>query len=404
MMNADVLWHRGDFVRHYEAKLLDNQPALRNLITGIDTPSRQAMERIIASVQIVALDWTRPAVAAHYQPVVGRMGIGKLASAGVVRMIAAFATALPKETLALTAEGVAQASKINFKSLGAMTGSAALAALDFSEFAQDRGHIETFQTSYSGRLAATLRDVLNESEITGKSVQPLETLIQTKIASLPQNRVSAEGMFTLFITLLAVITSYERDRCFFSSSDRSLAAAHSKQLSHIMRGVLENTSRMIPQTDDNTYYRVIRPVGVSVRPKPQPYQMTGLLVPDQTVRLVERSHRWVSVEYFDQLHGVARQGWAPKKYFEQMSAAAAQPAKAPVSLVSDERIVIDERWEETNKRRIDLIFKKAESKLTASEQVELDRLQDLTDEHLHLVAPLPLSAIDAIMENLERSN
>jgi hypothetical protein len=416
ILDKDVPWHKEDFVRLYEAKLLDNQPALRNLISGIDTPSREAVERTITSVQTLALDCTKP-TAEYYRPIFNPVfGTGKMlafaslqssvAYLPIAALVTAFARALPKETLTLTAGAVAHASRINFEILGAMTGSAALAALDFSTFAHESGHVEVIQTSYSGRLAAALREVLNEREITDKTVKPLEALIETKVASLPQNRVSAEGMFTLFMTQLAVLISYEIHHRYVSSGPSWALAGHSRHLSYIFREVLENTKRLIPQRDDNTYYRVLRQVGVSARPKPRTSQL-GLLVPAQTVRLVERSHKWISVEYFDQLHGVARKGWAPKKYFQQFSSVAAQPARelesqSPGSLTDDERRTVTENWDQTNERRIDLIYKKAEHSLTDEEQFELDRLQRLTDERIRLVAPLPLSALESVLEKLER--
>jgi hypothetical protein len=406
ILDKDVRWHEGDFLRQYEAKLQDNQPALRNLISGIDTTSREAVERTIASVQTFALDYIKQTAAENCQPAIRpASGTGKIFTWG--SLVTAFARALPKETLARTAEAVAQASRINFEILGAMTGSAALAALDFSRFPNEGGHVEIFQTSYSGRLAAALREVLNEREITDETVKRLETLIETKVSSLPQNRVSAEGMFTLFVTLLAVLISYETHQHHVLSSGSPMAmAGHSTPLSYICRGVLENTKRLIPQRDDNTYYRVVRQVGVTALPKPRTNQL-GLLVPAQTVRLVERSHKWISVEYFDQLHGVARQGWAPKKYFQQVASVATQPARelepqfAGV-LTNDDRRAVTEDWARTNERRIDLIYKKAEQSLTDDEQFELDRLQRLTDERIRLVAPLPLSSLESVLETLER--
>jgi hypothetical protein len=408
------LRQEGEFVRLYEAKLLENQLALRNLIIGIDNPSRKAMEKTIASVQTLALDWTKQSILESsrliFRPTYGAGKTHAFASlkssisyTAFSAMIGAFAMALPKETLALTAEAVAQANRINFEILGAIAGSGALAALDFSTFRQDIGHIEIFQTSYSGQLASALRDILNEEEITDESVQPLEALISRKVAALPQNRVSAEGMFTLILTLLTVLMSYIIHRNHFLSN-RELTD-QSNQLSYLLRRMLENTERLIPQSDDNTYYRVERQVGLSARPKLGTYQ--GLLVPDQTVRLVERSHKWIFVEYFDQIHGIARSGWGPKKYFLQVPSVSAQPLRVSPKLASnkltaDEYLALTEKWEQTNKRRIELIYKKAEHNLAAEEVNELEKLQRLADARIRLFAPLPISSVESVLENFER--
>jgi hypothetical protein len=410
----DILLDKKDFVVHLEAKRQDNPPLPRNLITGIKSPAREAVEKTIATLQTFALDYTRPAIAEYCVPSVGPAFGGEqsyalvspesMMHAAVGRLVFACAAELPEEGLAQTAGAVAQASRINFEMLGAVTGSAALAGLDFSNF-EPEGHIEAIQRSYSGRLASVIRDILYNREITQETIKPLEALIETKVASLPQNRVSAEGMLTLFTTLLPVVISHETHREYFVNG--SLVAGHLNPLIYIIGGVLENTKRLIPDIDDNTYYRVMRQVGVSARPKSRTSQ-TGLLVPAQTVRLVDRSHKWIAVEYFDQIHGIARQGWAPKKYFQQMSAVAAQPAReAPSQITGNlsvhEQKEITDNWEETNQRRIDLIYKQADNNLTSEEEIELERLQRLTDERIRLVAPLPLSSLESVLKNLERS-
>jgi hypothetical protein len=211
-------------------------------------------------------------------------------------------------------------------------------------------------------------------------------------------------MFTLLTTLLAVVISYDTHRYYLLNNQLPLSQL--QPIDYIVRGVLENTRRLIPQNDDNIYYRVLRQVGVSARPKPRPYYF-GVLIPDQTVRLIARSHKWVSVEYFDQIHGIARHGWAPKKYFQPLTATVAQPPRetlpsAGVTLSDHERKQISEGWEETNKRRIELIYKKAENNLTSEEAAELDRLQHLADERIRMVAPLPLAALESVLEKLER--
>lgn len=406
------LSHNAALLDHYETKLLDNQPVLRDLITGIDPSSREAVERTITTVQTLALDYAKPQLAKDPGFGAGTRVIipyvqPSMIHADIAGMIGAFAASLPEETLALTAGAVAHASKINFTKLGALTGSAAFAGLDFSNVQYGSGrHIEAIQTSYSGQVASALRGILNESEFTDETVKPLEALINSKLTSLPQNRVSAEGMFSLFTTLLAVVISYDTHRHYFMKDPFAPGLSHWHPIDFIVRGVLENTKRLIPQDDDNTYYRVMRHVGISARPKPRTYYL-GVLIPDQTVRLVERSHKWVSVEYFDQIHGIARHGWAPKKYFQPLAAVAAQPVRETspqtgAALGEQERKAITEDWEETNKRRIDLIYKKAENNLTSEEQVELDQLQYLADERIRMVAPLPLAALGSVLEKLER--
>ena len=135
------------------------------------------------------------------------------------------------------------------------------------------------------------------------------------------------------------------------------------------------------------------------------------LLPKQKSRLVQRRHKWIYVEYFDEIEGIPKYGWANKKYLKKIEEGIelklATPNKPvqnqpPESLTTQERIAITDHWNQTNTRRVDLIHKKLAKIITASEKEELDRLQNLMDKRIRLLAPLPINALTSFLEDIER--
>ncbi|OAN55284.1 hypothetical protein A6A04_11555 [Paramagnetospirillum marisnigri] len=60
-------------------------------------------------------------------------------------------------------------------------------------------------------------------------------------------------------------------------------------------------------------YKVKRPMPVKADQRMKS-ETLAVLSPGEVVSLAERAGKWVSVEYFNQLTGTARQGWVLKKY------------------------------------------------------------------------------------------
>src|SRR5258705_13205451 len=68
--------------------------------------------------------------------------------------IPAFASAFPIDTLERTAQAIAEANRIAISKIGAITGSSAPGALDFSKFSIFFEQIRTIHTSTSGHLVS----------------------------------------------------------------------------------------------------------------------------------------------------------------------------------------------------------------------------------------------------------
>jgi len=185
---------------------------------------------------------------------------------------------------------------------------------------------------------------------------------------------------------------------------------HSTQIADLIRQLVIDTSRLIPDQDQNAYYVVDREAMLRVKPRAKSAPF-GSLFPKQKVRIVQRRHKWIYVEYFDEIEGVPKYGWAYKKYFTYVPLSRPNRTfnthyryELPESLSSEERLAITDNWEETNARRVGLIQKKIKNKITASEERELDYLQHLTDERIRLLAPLPIDRFNTVLDEVTRSN
>ncbi|HEY6806388.1 MAG TPA: SH3 domain-containing protein [Pyrinomonadaceae bacterium] len=304
---------------------------------------------------------------------------------------------ISKQLLELVASNIAN-SRVDLSKLGTISGSSALAALDFSTFTDNLGQLESIKASYSGQLAGALRDLLDEQDVSDASTDHVNELISEKVRSLPQGIISAEGLLTVVFTVIAVLWAYG----YFNKADRADATAktrsrRSKHLDKLVESLVVEASRLIPQLDLGKYYLVDREA--SLRSKPDAKSaVLGSLSPNRKVRVVQNNHKWLYVEYFDEIQGVLEYGWSLKKYFKRVQApnqrarafiTNPQPVNSVSSITDDERLAITDRWEETNTRRVELIKRLIDKKISVSEQTELDYLQHLTDERIRLLAPLP---------------
>jgi hypothetical protein len=67
-----------------------------------------------------------------------------------------------------------------------------------------------------------------------------------------------------------------------------------------------------------------------------------------------------------------------------------------------ELLAITVDWEQTNEQRTQLILKKVKRTISPDETRDLDRLQELTDARLRLLAPLPLQELEALRDKLKQ--
>jgi hypothetical protein len=220
---------------------------------------------------------------------------------------------------------LATVPRVDFSQLAGLKESvafASLASLDFPKFSSDLADIQDLRSSFSGQVATAIQDILEAQESTDEKVDRLHRLVETKVESLRKGAISREGLLTLVLTIFSLIynhCNYKLAEKQAASSDKSSAAQlqESKEANRILEQILSQIERLNPGNDSNTYYIVER--GVSLRIRPQSKAgVVGVLSRGTKVRLIERKHEWIYVEYFDYLEGVPKTGWALKKYLQRL--------------------------------------------------------------------------------------
>lgn len=288
----------------------------QNIFNGIDAEARESVARTVAGMHHAMGELRRgafEAMSALSAPAIHREALAS---------IAALTRALPKDTFGHAARAIAEAHRINFSKLGAISGSGAIAALDYSSFSPGIEQIRAIQSSFSGQLAVALREMLTTGPITEDTARPVLELIDSRIDSRQKGRITAEGLLGLLLALIAVIIAskdYRLNVDQASSSDKAAVVQEQQltKISELLSQVVERIDRVAPVEDSSTYYVVEREVILRLKPNTKSSKV-ALLFPNQRVRLVKPNHQWIYVEYFDEFEGVPKYGWAYKKYLKKL--------------------------------------------------------------------------------------
>jgi hypothetical protein len=333
---------------------------------------------------------------------------------GALASMEAIASSARLESVMSAAKAIAEANKVDLTRLGAVGGSSGLAALDFSAFGSDINHLSALRTSFAGRLADILREEIEPTEQSNANLDRIEEIINKQVESLPQSRISAEGLIHLYLTILSVLIALAGLGITFRQFLDSGKISEDQQqlftrLFDLTHKVVESTERLNPLQDTSIYYVVEREVALRIKPRTKS-KITALLFPNQKVRLVQPSHQWIYVEYFDEIEAVPKYGWAYKKYLKRLASDHSRDWSSrhkPLtiglteSLPTEERVAITSSWDQTNARRVELIHKKVKKSITPDEKRELENLQRLADERIRLIAPLPIKKLESLLENIK---
>jgi hypothetical protein len=218
---------------------------------------------------------------------------------------------------------VSTLDRLNLLQLGSIAGSAGLAALSF-----DNPALESVfsSNSFAALVADSVRSALQAHKFDASALEGLEELIEEKIAELPRDKVTAQGLYKtileIVIVLLAVAevggVAYQihqgKQQATQQIASETKDDARWAQALEFLKQTAENTAKLVPENDPGNYYVVEREVVLRVKPKPKAAKIV-ILFPNQRVLLVKDNHKWIYIEYFDYLEGIPRYGWAMKKYF-----------------------------------------------------------------------------------------
>ncbi|WP_319523279.1 SH3 domain-containing protein [uncultured Desulfosarcina sp.] len=132
--------------------------------------------------------------------------------------------------------------------------------------------------------------------------------IEADFNSVPNSLLSIEFYINLLISFIFFIYSMHLSAKF---EDRL-----SNQLMNFQTVIIEKLEEVLSAQDTNTYYVVLRPVNLRLKPTTKKSKVISVLYPNQTVKLIERKGKWIKVEYFDHISGVHEHGWCYKKYLK----------------------------------------------------------------------------------------
>jgi hypothetical protein len=199
-----------------------------------------------------------------------------------------------------------------------VAGSAAIAAIGSAQL----GILDSVRSSFARSMADALRTAFEVSKEDEAAFEPVQQLIEDKVATLPHNQVTAEGLWRIFIDILvALLAIGQFGIALYQVKDaRQTANTQSAQFNHlvsVLQRIAANTEQLIPEQDENIYYVVERRVNLKLKPHNRSLTIVTLS-PNQKVRLERMNHKWIYIEYFDYLDGVPRYGWADKKYLKRL--------------------------------------------------------------------------------------
>lgn len=251
---------------------------------------------------------------------------------------------IDRQQVDLLTKAISNVSKLDMSKLGALAGSPVFAALKFTTPDLSTDQIAALTSSFSGKLAASIAEALESVATDPRAFDHTEEIYATKVSSLTRSRISADGLWQIYIQILMLLIALGQFRLGLDQINN--AATSSQEQKQYLRELIEatqriaaQTGRLIPADDQNTYFVVERTVTLRVRPTAKSTAL-AVLLPNQKVRLVARNHKWIYVEYFDYLEGVPKTGWAFKKYFMKLSVS---PGARPKRLIERARGIWKDR-------------------------------------------------------------
>ena len=211
---------------------------------------------------------------------------------------------------------------LDIEKLGYVSGFAMLPAIQSSAFQRLSDQIGALQSSFAAQLAQAINDALASAAEDSDAFSPVETLIEQKVSTSPPNAVLAEGLRRLFFDILVILIGLAQIglvvyQVLDAKKSSKEQADFFKRLIEVNEQIAVNTESRTSQQDYVTYYEVERSVGIRLEPSTKS-SVVRILYPGHKVRLVERNHKWIFVEYFDYINGEIRYGWLYKKYAQQL--------------------------------------------------------------------------------------
>lgn len=144
-----------------------------------------------------------------------------------------------------------------------------------------------------------------------RATKPGQPRVIAEKAIPTKRRLTNEELTVLigFLTLLIAIWQLVQ-----SSQPTQIAQSQINQLIRAYEHVVMEAKRNPPI---DTHYSVVRPVALKVKPIHHSTTVR-LLLPSQTLLMIQKKHKWIYVEYLDSNNRVTYYGWVDKKYLRRM--------------------------------------------------------------------------------------
>jgi SH3 domain-containing protein len=178
-------------------------------------------------------------------------------------------------------------------------------------------NLEDMHTRFARDIAETLRITLGDFEERNKEAfLQLQQSLDDKIDELPAKLADPTWKKILdFIVQLVAIAGFALmvAQQLDDKKEAKKQAQIAVQVMAQLQQVITNTERLL-----NTHYEVIRPVKLKERPDHRAKTLTTI-PKGESVRLIEKKHKWVKVEYVEDSDEGPIHGWVAKKYLRRVS-------------------------------------------------------------------------------------
>jgi hypothetical protein len=180
------------------------------------------------------------------------------------------------------------------------------------------GQIDALCSSFSGQLAVATKIAFESLKDNSNALDEIDQIVEARIQCNPRSRVHAEGILRSYHDVLLLLLMIVQIGLMLDSARSSKVQTELfKKLIEINQRIASVATGSTPYLSVGEHYRVERFVRVMIRPMAKS-SVLCVLPADQTVRLVEKKHKWTYVEYFDHLLGSTRCGWVHKKYLRKL--------------------------------------------------------------------------------------
>jgi hypothetical protein len=180
------------------------------------------------------------------------------------------------------------------------------------------GNVDVLRSSFSGQLAIATQAAFESFKDNPNALDEVEEFVEARIQAKPGSRVHTEGILKSYHDVLVLLLMIVQVGLMLDAASSSKVQTELfKKLIEINQRIASGATGSGPHGSVGDHYRVERTVRVRARPTTKSSQLF-VLPADNTVRSIERKHRWIYVEYFDHLLGATRCGWVHKKYLRKL--------------------------------------------------------------------------------------